>query len=574
MAFQLPDVMPTTVDELLELRTEASVDYEALRDKVKSGESLDDTEYEYLKSLVESLKSIDSATVTAREADEAREKEISGLFEAGDAGVNADADAETDDPADADADADDATGDDPADADADADVDADKEPVLAASTTGARRKTTYSGLGKGKSPKVPTGRGVKTPGWKMVPGSPLYKAGAVGFKDIADAIDSVKQGSRVAARPNRANKGSFSAQALAALPRELPNISDPHALVREIERATDQSQLPGESLLAAGGWCAPSETLYDFCDVPDATDLISLPEISINRGGVRWPNEPDISAILAGFQFFFTETELEDTDEDGAPTAIKECVEIPCPDTFTELRLNAVGYCVEAGILQDQGWPELTEWFMRSLAAEHLKAISRRTILDMVAGSGTVKVVPATGQIGVASSFLNSLTLMAVNLRLQKGLSRNAVIEFVAPNWVPDAIRADLTMQGMDGFAVTDAQIQTWLSARYLSPQWVADWQSRATNLPGDLATLVWPSTVDVVMYPAGTWFRAMSNVIEMGVMYPKEQLQVNRYTRFFTEDAIAVGKRCNQSINVRIPICPSGAIGARQNVLCNPLPA
>ena len=117
---------------------------------------------------------------------------------------------------------------------------------------------------------------------------------------------------------------------------------------------------------------------------------------------------------------------------------------------------------------------------------------------------------------------------------------------------------------GVDTKAITDAQIDAWLNARNISLQYVADWQTRGANQPGNLATLKWPATVNVLMYPAGTWFRAMQPVIELGVMYPKEQLQVNRYTRFFTEDAIAVGKRCNVSLNVSIPLGVNGAIGQR----------
>jgi hypothetical protein len=60
-----------------------------------------------------------------------------------------------------------------------------------------------------------------------------------------------------------------------------------------------------------------------------------------------------------------------------------------------------------------------------------------------------------------------------------------------------------------------------------------------------------------------------MSNIIEVGVLYPKEQLQINRYTEFFTEDAIAVGKRCNHSLNVEIPICPTGGYGAPVEITC-----
>ena len=339
-----------------------------------------------------------------------------------------------------------------------------------------------------------------------------------------------------------------------------------------ITEATDERKLPGGSLTAAGGWCAPSEQLYDFCDVPNATDLVSLPEITINRGGIRWPVEPDLTEIYESFEFFFTEPELEAVDSgDGTPTAFKACVEIPCPDEFVELRLNAVGYCVEAGILQTQGWPELIEWFMRSLAQEHLRAISRRTILDVVSGSGAAKIIPPTSVLGSAASVLNSLALQATNLRLQRGLARTATIEGIAPSWFFEVLRADLAMrEGLDVFAVSDAQINSWLSARNIALQFVGDWQTRDTDLPGDLDTVVWPDTVDIVLYPAGTWFRSMSNVIELGVMYPKEQLQVNRYTRFFTEDAYAVGKRCNQSILVTVPLCVSGAVGARQYVECN----
>jgi hypothetical protein len=35
-----------------------------------------------------------------------------------------------------------------------------------------------------------------------------------------------------------------------------------------------------QPLIAAGGWCAPSEPGYGFLD---------LPEIQIKRGGIKWP---------------------------------------------------------------------------------------------------------------------------------------------------------------------------------------------------------------------------------------------------------------------------------------------
>ena len=207
---------------------------------------------------------------------------------------------------------------------------------------------------------------------------------------------------------------------------------------------------------------------------------------------------------------------------------------------------------------------------MRSLAQEHFRALSRRTILNMVSGSTPI-TIPATTQIAAGSSILNSLALMAMNLRLDKGLARNATIEGVAPSWLHEVIRADLAnQQGVDTKNITDAQINGWLSARNIALQFVGDWQTRGVGQPGNMATVEYPGTVQIMLYPAGTWFRALDNVIQFGVLYPRELLQINRYTRFFTEDAYAVGKRCNKSIVVTIPICPNGAYGEQDAITCN----
>lgn len=552
MSFKLPEVLPTGADELAALRGQAAEEFETLRSRVDAGEALSDDELGYLRDIVDALSTVDNA-LSALATDESRAAEIRDLIEKGSAG--------------------------PEDEDEESDVAEveeapaeDRELVTASAPVAKRTKTTYAGT-QTSTPNLPakTDSTEREIGWRMDPSAAHYKSGLVSFRELAESIDAVRPGSRArAGRPGSVS--GFVYQTLGRLDRDVPLIETSHDLVAEIERVTAPEMLRSPqfneqgSLTAAGGWCAPSEQLYDFCEVPTATDLISLPEITIRRGGVRWPVEPDLSGIFESFEFFFTEPELE-----ADPPPVKECVEIPCPDEFEEIRLNAVGYCVEAGILQTQGWPELIEWFMRSLAQEHFRALSRRTILSMVSGSTPVSI-PDTSQIATGSSVLNSIELMAVNLRLQKGLARNAPIEGVAPNWLHAVIRADLAnQQGVDTKNVTDAQINGWFAVRGISFQFVADWQTRSAGLPGNLATTVWPSTVQVLLYPAGTWFRALDNVIQFGVLYPRELLQINRYTRFFTEDAFAVGKRCNESLVVTIPICPNGAYGEQDSIECPP---
>jgi hypothetical protein len=73
--------------------------------------------------------------------------------------------------------------------------------------------------------------------------------------------------------------------------------------------ATDQSRLDGGSLTAAGGWCAPSETIYDLCELESRDGLISLPEVRVNRGGIRFTQGPDWADIFTSSGFCFTEAE-------------------------------------------------------------------------------------------------------------------------------------------------------------------------------------------------------------------------------------------------------------------------
>lgn len=555
MPFRLPEEMPTGVQDLTALRSTAHEAFAELKDIVAGGGTLSDDDLESLRHIVdEALPAIDAALSAASEADSARAEEITALLTKGEAPEEEESEEvlETEEVV---AEAERVT------------EEASKEVAVVASSAVAKR-TSFAGTGRGRTPAVP--RPERVVGWQMDPSAPQYKSGLVGFREMAESIDSVRPGSRVRGGRQGSVSG-YTYQTLGRLNRDLKVIDNSHELVDEIKRATAIGELrPAEfdasgALVAAGGWCAPSETLYDFCAVPEASDLVSVPEITIRRGGVRWPIEPDLSAIFDSFEFFFTEPELE-----ADPPPLKECVEVPCPEEFEDLRLSALGYCVEAGILQNAGWPELIEWFIQSLAQEHLRAISRRTILDMVAGSTAVSV-PADTQIAAGSSILNSLELMAINLRLNKGYGRNAIIEGVAPSWLHAVIRADMAnQQGVEVKTVTDAQIDGWFSARNISLQYVGDWQTRGVGQPGNLGTVQYPGAVQVLMYPAGTWFRALDNVIQFGTMYPRDLLQINRFTRFFTEDGYAIGKRCNDSLVVNIPICPNGGVGERLAITCN----
>lgn len=575
--FELPaDLTGLTAAELAALRDQAQREIDVYVARANAGQTLSTEDQDDLQRLIDGRDAVRDQHSTVEAADQAAGQNLADLLSratpAAPAAPEAPAaPAAPEAPAApaAEAPAASAAPAAPAEHSADSTVLPGSEAAPAAvAASSAPANFTPPGAGDGTRPEA------AGPGWQMLPSAPGYhqfgQDGAVGFGQIARGMASITQGGYTGMPTG--TRGRFATQAMARLQRDLPLCNTPQDLVAEINRVTSTDGVTAESLTASGGWCAPSEQLYDFCDVPDPTNLVSLPEVNIERGGVRWPQEPDVSALLSNyaFQFYFTEQQLEALDGNGDPTAIKELIEVTCPETFNELRLNAIGWGVKLGILQDQAWPELTEWWLRTFTAAHLRGISWRTVNDMVAGSGTPIVFNAENTIGAVGATLNSLGLAAINLRLKRGLPETTIIEGVAPSWLREVLRADLALRdGRDNLAVSNGEIDGWFSARNISLQFIDDWQSRGVGQPGHLQTVQFPGTVNVLLYPAGTWFRAMSPVITLGTMYPLEQVVLNRFTRYFTEDAILVGKRCNDSINVSVPICASGAVGARGTITC-----
>jgi hypothetical protein len=416
--------------------------------------------------------------------------------------------------------------------------------------------------------------------WNLLPSAANFaehEGKGVSLREIAMGISEIDLGSGHGVRQTGTFNG-MAKQAIATIAR--PQVTMEATSEQQVYDflQTLGKEIPGHGdatangLVAAGGWCAPSQQLYDFCDVPPASGLISLPDFpfDMSRGGVRVPVNPDISALLSKL-WHYTETELEATNGQGDPTAVKPIIELPCPDEFIEWRLEAIGWAAKAGILQKSAWPEAIENALQQIQVAHQHRVSQLSIGKMVAGSGPVKVVPTDAVLGATSGALNALDINAVNLRIDKGLAIDATIEGTAPIFFRNVLRADLALREDKEFLeVTDADIDRWFAVRNIYLQYVVDWQKGGSGQPGDLNAQRWPGHADVMLYPAGTWFRQLANVITLGVQYPLELLQLNQYTHIFTEDSFQVGRRCNESINVRLPLCVNGAVGARERIECS----
>jgi hypothetical protein len=346
--------------------------------------------------------------------------------------------------------------------------------------------------------------------------------------------------------------------------------NDPEHVAQVMRRAMSESRLPGGSLVASGGWCAPSEVLYDLLELESRDGLISLPEVGVSRGGIQFTTGPEFAALYAaGFGPYTEANDIagEYAGQQGGPHAVgsKPCFEVPCP-TFEELRLELIGLCISAGLLQARGYPELIARTVRGALVAHDHRVSASVIGKMVAGSDAVSMT--ANQVGAAAPVLDAVELQAEHLRYTHRLSRSASIEVVFPYWVRGVIRSDLARRaGVAYLGVTDAQINEWFAVRGVAPQFVYDWQAPTGPATGFKA---WPSSVQFLMYPAGAWVKGTSDVITLDTVHDSTMLGTNDYTALFTEEGYLVANMLGDSRVVTAPVCPSGAVSGGVEIGCD----
>ena len=348
--------------------------------------------------------------------------------------------------------------------------------------------------------------------------------------------------------------------------------NDPEHVESVLRQAADEKRLRGGSLIesasltASGGWCAPSETIYDLLEVESRDGLLSLPEVGARRGGISRTLGPDFADIFASdIGWNYTEQEDIDGDYDGAGGGSKPCYRIDCPD-FEDFRLQVAGVCVQSGLLQQRSYPEVLARTTRGVLVAHDHKMSARRINAIVEGSDAVTI--PSPQAGALAPLLTSLELQVEHMRYVRRLSRTATMEVVMPYWVRGVIRSDLARRnGVDLPSVSDSQIDGWFRSRGINPQYVYDWQ----DLTGDAGSFTaWPEEVQFLIYPAGTWVAAGSEIINIDTLYDSVLLGTNDFTALFTEESWMVVKMSHDSRVVTVPLCADGSTGAQVAFDCD----
>lgn len=365
-----------------------------------------------------------------------------------------------------------------------------------------------------------------------------------------------------------------------------------------IDYASSEKRLPGGSLLASldikrkqaaasgapnsltaagAGWCAPSEVIYDLCELESSDGLLDIPEINVSRGGIKYTTGPDFSAIYSGAGYFhYSEAAI-------ISGVTKPTMSVPCP-SFTDTRLEADGLAIQADLLQLRGYPELIARFVRGAMVAHTHKINQFMINALVTGSTALSLpssvashTPGPGTTwytdhSVVSTLLSALDMVITDYKYRQRMQQASTLEVVLPFWVQSWIRADVTRRafydgdsGVDQFAVTMAKITDWLSARGARAQYVYDWQDAfywaaypsgapsqwqqfGTDPTSNNFVQDWPHSLQMLVYAAGTWVRGNADIITLDTVYDSTLLAQNKTTQLFTEQGILAAKTCFDS--------------------------
>lgn len=335
-----------------------------------------------------------------------------------------------------------------------------------------------------------------------------------------------------------------------------------------------------EALVAANGWCAPSEPDYSICSPITADGLISLPERVLRRGGLLHNQGldftdffgGDITLPIPGYNILTEAQVIADT--------AKTCIEIPCP-AFVDDRLNVAALCLTSSLLQNRGYPEFVAEFTQGAIAAMAHLVNREVINEIVTGSTAVvlsAVDPWLTDGTFYSNVLSAVEFAVKDMRYAYRTSMSQPFTVVLPYWVLGGMRADyIRRNAAANNDIADSEIMAAFAARGAQAQWVYDWQDAfnpgaiaATNQLGNATPpFNYPVTLQFLIFLPGTWVLGRQDVIRLDTVYDSTNLQQNLVTQLFMEDGYRPMRMCQFSRVYTIPVCANGSTGVQRAITC-----
>lgn len=360
--------------------------------------------------------------------------------------------------------------------------------------------------------------------------------------------------------------------------RFLSNTDSALQVMDKIDAAVREAQTllaaDNQQALVAAGLCAPLENLYDIEVIGDDDRPVrdALVRFGVDRGGIQWRPSFDGVTQTGGIGVW---TEANDQAD---PLVPKTCAEIDCP-SLTDAQVDAIYMCLTFSNMSTRFDPEWMDAIIRAQRVAHARFAENRLLTQLTTAS---KAVYSTQILGAARDALWTLDHMIAYYRNVHRLRNDVPLRLIAPLWMLNMLRADITYQmvgdGLQALAVTDAQINAWFTARNVNITWHLDGIDPADITTPDPDVVVpaqfyttlttgspvpgFPDAVSTLLFREGDWLHLDGGTLDLGTVRDSTLNGQNRF-QTFSESWEGVAFRGIESFQLVLRLNPTGASAA-----------
>jgi hypothetical protein len=401
----------------------------------------------------------------------------------------------------------------------------------------------------------------------------------------SDTIRSLADGSELNVRQfaellisRREDFGAFSGQGTerVRLGRQSLDLSSDRTLARndstvsnteKIEAIVASAMSPSawtDSLVASGGFCAPTENDYSLEQLSGAQRPVrdSLPRFVADRGGIRFVTPPNLADVLVDTNG--GAVGAWDNATDISPgESIKSTQVVACGQTVEALT-QAIYRSIQFGNFTSRAFPEYVETWIKNTAAAHSR-FAETQLLDSIDADSVA--VTTTQVLGTTRDLLPYIAQLAAGERNRQRLAPNARLRVMIPAWVVQSIQSDIIRQGnIELKVIGESDIRAYFSALNVNVSFYEDTRSgagqqfAAQGAGADLRNF--PATVEWFMFHEGAHVFLDGGTLDLGLVRDSTLNETNDY-RLFVETFEATAFRGLFSYRVRSAICADGSAAA-----------
>lgn len=249
-------------------------------------------------------------------------------------------------------------------------------------------------------------------------------------------------------------------------------------------------------------------------------------------------------------------------------SSLKPCLHISC-SSIQSFTVAAVTRCLEVGNFSSRTFPEqVTAWL--ELAMAYQARLAETQLLNQLSSNSTQ--VTQAQALGVARDIIPTVVKMAAYYRQHNRMPADAVLRWIGPAWLLDAMVADaIRGSGYDSafiFGQVRRQVEEALGEANIAVSWYEDSGTgkgqffNSGNAQAAGAATTFPGTAVHYLFSEGSFLFLDGGTLDLGIVRDSTLNAQNNY-RIFAETFEALAYVGVESLEVTSTIAVNGAASA-----------